>query len=648
MLSFTQVSESIQEVLLAVSQEIFALTLFATSFFFFKYLNDRRDYRLPSKVIKQACFGESSPTSHTAPSSRNRAGSGLPSQQQQRRAQEGEAQILALLEVREFTAALNAYRTFEREGLDRLFTDEAMYAGFIQSAVRVGKIDVVERMLRLMIRNRVEPSMDFWHSTLKMLSSRKHYSACIVVYNAYGNMLPNDKVIFSCLINAALENGEPERASSMLGRYVCCDLDPVDYVTAFRTYVAIGDSNAAEKLVSVLGPKMTPLMLNLALLACINATQPERAMNLLLKAHRFEAIEAGAAKGIQIVDTISYNTVIKGFVVSGDMEHCLQCLENMRTHNLVPDDVTLTSLLEISLTEESGKVTDQLVEMLLETGLSRSMDVGTCNHFIKILLRVDKLKKAMEVYQGIKNSNSSQPSIVTYSMLIKALVDAHDMERALLIVEDMSLAGVPPDEIVFSHLLEGCRLVGNHALGERLFEDMLVAGVRPTEYTLTMMVKLHGRCSAHEKAYKLVESWEAKFGKKPSVIHYTCVMSGCLRGKSYGLAWAAYLLMEKNGVSPDEMLMSTLIPAMVYSQAFDRVLHLARRALRYPRGIKVPAATLNTALTQMQLAPGAEEQAQEMKLLMQAAGVAVRSGNMSGPFTRQARPQLSALAKGKM
>lgn len=637
MLSFTQVTSSIQEVLWAISQEIFALALFAGFFFFFKSFNGRRGDRLPSKALKQVCLAESSPTSHTASLTCKRPVSTLTNQQQQQRAKEAEAKMLALLEAREFSAALNTYRMCEREGLDRYFTNEAVYGGFIRSAVRVNKIDVVERMLRLMIRNRVAPSMDFWHSTLKMLSSRKHYSVCVVVYAAYGSMLPNDKVIFSCLINAALESGEPERAASMLGRYMCCDLDPVDYVTAFRTYVAIGDSNAAEKLVSDLGPKMTPLMLNLGLLACINANQPERAMSLLWKAHRFETTEAGCAKDIQIVDTISYNTVIKGFVASGHMEHCLQCLENMRIHDLEPDDVTLTSLLEISLTEESSQVTDRLVGALLERGCTRL--TGTCNLFIKSLIRVDRLQKAMEVYQGFKNFKDSRPTIVTYSMLVKALVDSHDMERALLVVEDMTLAGVSPDEIIFSHLLDGCRLVGNHALGERLFEDMLAAGLQPTEYTLTMMVKLHGRCSAHEKAYQLVESWNERFGMKPSVIHYTCVMSGCLRGKSYSLAWAAYLLMEKNGVSPDEMLMATLIPAMTSSHEFDRVLHLTRRALRSPGGIRVPMATLITALKQMQLASGAEEQAKEMELLMQASleHRRQRTGEWETKFDRHAK-----------
>merc|ERR1719446_819273 len=260
---------------------------------------------------------------------------------------------MKMLEAREISAALNAYRGYEREGLDRYFTNEAMYSGFIQSAVRVGKIDVVERMLRIMSRNRLAPSVNFWHSTLKMLSSRKQHSSCLLIFASYGHMLPDDKVIFSCLINAALEAGATEKAVPMLRRYQKCDLEPADYITAFRIHVALRDAEAAEKLFLQIEGEMTPLMLNLVLLACINAQQPERAMAVLQKAHEMQdaAERSGDAK---IVDTISYNTVIKGFVASGHIDSCLSCLDDMQMRSLKPDDVTLTSLLEISFTDKTG------------------------------------------------------------------------------------------------------------------------------------------------------------------------------------------------------------------------------------------------------------------------------------------------------
>ena len=49
------------------------------------------------------------------------------------------------------------------------------------------------------------------------------------------------------------------------------------------------------------------------------------------------------------------------------------------------------------------------------------------------------------------------------------------------------------------------------------------------EYTLITMVKLHGRYGAHEETHELAANWEACHGAKPSVTHFTCLMSGCLR-----------------------------------------------------------------------------------------------------------------------
>merc|ERR1719399_1168209 len=208
----------------------------------------------------------------------------------------------------------------------------------------------------------------------------------------------------------------------------------------------------------------------------------------------------------------------------------------------------------------------------------RPVDTVMCTLFIKGLVRAQKLPKAMELYEEMKrrNGQGAKPDIVTYSVLIKAFVDGHDLERALLMVEDLTEAGHTPDDIILTHLLEGCRYVGNHALGKRLFEDMLAAGVRPSEFTLITMVKLHGRCGAHNEAYQLVATWEKQHGLKPSVIHYTCLMSGCLRTKNYDQAWQAYELMIEMNVLPDETTMATLIPGMVAAQQWDRTIQLIK------------------------------------------------------------------------
>jgi len=640
--------DSIMDVLSAVTQELSVLLVFFISLVLWKHIGQRQKASKQQQWKTQSaqpCPPSSTPLKKVSTDNRKPAEvvDAKPDGKLLQAIQAAEAQMMKLLEQREFTRALNFFRTFERDGRDRHFS-EATIAAFIQSAIRVGKLDVVERLLRSMKRRGAEPSIEFWRTTLKMLSSRKHFDVCLSIHQVFGRSLPADKVVFSCLINGALEHGSPERAAAMLDRYREADLDPKDHVLLFRTYVAMLDVEAAENVFRTLGENMTSLMLNLLLLTCVNTKQPDRALKCLQDASALQESRASKAPvpepsqetppGFQenepepIVDVVSYNTVIKGFAQAGLLPRCFDCLHEMRSKGLEPDDVTFGTLLDICIADNDMGAANQVVDLLVRG--DRPVDTVMCTLFIKGLVRAQKLPKAMELYEEMKlrASAGACPDIVTYSVLIKAHVDSHDLEKALLMVEDLTAAGHQPDDIILTHLLEGCRYVGNHALGKRLFEDMLAAGVKPSEFTLITMVKLHGRCGAHDEAHRLVADWEKQHGTKPSVIHYTCLMSGCLRTKSFDQAWQAYQLMLAMHVQPDETTMATLFPGMVAAQHWERVLELSRYALRSTPRINISAETLNNGLGQMRSASGQTMQADLLQSMMQEAGIRITARNV--------------------
>jgi len=623
MADVAQAIGSIQDFFAAVAQELLVTLAFFFSLALWKYIGQRnksgkqkktKKIHSPREPSKKVVVGHSAKVAPDAKTLQN--------------IKAAEEQMLRLLDQREFTRALNFFRTFERDGRDIHFT-EALFGSLIQSAIRVGKVDVVERLLRSMQRNGTEPSREFWRTVLKMLSSRKHFEVCLNIFSIFGRSLPSDKVIFSCLINGALEHGAPDRAVAMLHRYrEATDLDPRDYVLLLRTYVAVGDVDAAESVFRELGPRMTALMLNLVLLTCVQAKQPDRALERLHEACALQDSRSseGDAAADPIVDVVSYNSVIKGFSQAGLCARCFDCLHEMRARNLEPDDVTFGSLLDMCITVNDMGAADQVVNLLMRR--DQPVDTVVCTLFIKGLVRAQKLPKAVELYEEMKlRTEGSRPDIVTYSVLIKAHVDSHNLEQALLVVEDMVKAGHSPDDIILTHLLEGCRYVGNHALGKKLFEDMLAAGVKPSDFTLITMVKLHGRCGAHDDAYHLVKNWESLYRFKPSVIHYTCLMSGCLRTKNYDQAWEAYRLMMDNQVQPDETTLATLLPGMIAAQNWDRVLEIVSYAVKCPKPIHIATETLNNALTQVRTAPGKTIHASQLQALMQRANIRVAPRN---------------------
>merc|ERR1719262_1762858 len=149
-----------------------------------------------------------------------------------------------------------------------------------------------------------------------------------------------------------------------------------------------------------------------------------------------------------IVDVVSYNTVIKGFAQAGMLPKCFDCLHEMREHGLEPDDVTFGTMLDMCIADNDMNAANEVVDLLVRG--DRPVDTVMCTLFIKGLVRAQKLPKALELYEEMKRRNDTRPDIVTYSVLIKACVDSHDLERALLFVEDMAAAGLGPDDIILT------------------------------------------------------------------------------------------------------------------------------------------------------------------------------------------------------
>jgi len=538
----------------------------------------------------------------------------------------GQAEMLKLMDNNEFTRALNQYRAYERSGHDILFGEE-LFSAFVRSATRCGKMDVTDRMLRTMKRAGIAPSVEFWQHPMKLLSSRKHFGVCLLAYDLWPRQCPADKTVFSCLINAALELGTAERTRPMLEKYMQAELAAKDHVIVFRCYVLLGDADAAEALLRKLGSQATSLMLNLTLSVFVGQKQVERAYTLLQEAH---VLEAGQSQ--PIVDVISYNTIMKGFVADKNRLRCLDCLRGLLEHQLEPDEITLNALLDVCVADNDSAIANEIGDALLNgSGHKRKMTSSILTVFIKGLIRAGSLPKALAVYTEMTRRDASIADLITYSVLIKALVDQHRLDEALELVEDMKSKGLCVDDIVLTHLLEGCRHLSDHKRGMELFDEAVKNGVELSDMTLITLLKLHGKCGAHREAFDLVENSESLYGVKLSVIHYTCLISGCLRTKNYDKAWEAFQWMLARKVEPDVTTLTTILPCIVASKQWENVLLAVRRTLQQPKVLRKSndglAESLNHTLAQMRASSCPMKTISEIQAMMKEAGISLSAKN---------------------
>merc|ERR1719316_1052572 len=86
------------------------------------------------------------------------------------------------------------------------------------------------------------------------------------------------------------------------------------------------------------------------------------------------------------------------------------------------------------------------------------------------------------------------PNIVTYSTIIKGHCQTGDIHTAFELMEQMKKeTGLKPDEIMYNSLLDGCAQQNLLDQGLRVLQDMQEAGVQPSNFTLSVLVKLLNR-----------------------------------------------------------------------------------------------------------------------------------------------------------
>merc|ERR550514_1507857 len=133
------------------------------------------------------------------------------------------------------------------------------------------------------------------------------------------------------------------------------------------------------------------------------------------------------------------------------------------------------------------------------------------------------------------------------------------MDQGMQLFMLMRKKGILPDAVVFNSLLDGCAKRQMRTLCEQVIRDMEEAGVAPSNHSVSILVKLYGRCKDLPAAFKVFEEMPRAYGFKPNAAAYTCLMSSCIAGNHLDKALELHQDMKKNRIAPDQKTYSTLL-----------------------------------------------------------------------------------------
>merc|ERR1719460_2040482 len=195
-----------------------------------------------------------------------------------------------------------------------------------------------------------------------------------------------------------------------------------------------------------------------------------------------------------LVNTVIYSTILKGFCMSKQINKVFTVYTQMKKFDVQCNTITYNTMLDACARCSSMDRVSQLLE---------DMKQGTV-----------------------------EPDIITYSTIVKGYCQSGDVDRAFEVLEDMKRdSKFAPDEILYNSLLDGC--AKQHRVDEalRLLADMKASGTAPSNYTLSILVKLMGRARRLDEAFSLIEDLCAAHGFRPNIQVYTCLIQACIHNR---------------------------------------------------------------------------------------------------------------------
>lgn len=148
----------------------------------------------------------------------------------------------------------------------------------------------------------------------------------------------------------------------------------------------------------------------------------------------------------------------------------------------------------------------QLFDEMIEQGIEPTSELYTA--LLAACCRSNLVDKAFSILEEMKSLPLCQPDVYTYSILIKACVDAMRFELVESLYDQMAERGITPNTVTQNIVLSGYGKAGKYDEMEKVLLNMLESSMsQPDVWTMNTIISIFG----NEGQIEMMEKWYEKF-----------------------------------------------------------------------------------------------------------------------------------------
>mmetsp|Transcript_132905 Transcript_132905/g.284053 ORF Transcript_132905/g.284053 Transcript_132905/m.284053 type:complete len:951 (-) Transcript_132905:50-2902(-) len=505
-----------------------------------------------------------------------------------------------------------------------------LYNAILDACIDCGNLSRAERIMNDTTSKNIADVVTY-NTIIKahLLSGDLKRAKSAMVAMRSAGLQPNC-VTFNELIDASVRINSDE-AWVLLDEMKSCGLQP-NTITCSILLKGIQkrsrpiDVERTLKVVDSMSEQMDEVLLSSVCEACIRVGRSDLLVKQLHK-HRKEKV-------VQIQGPHTYGSIIRSYGFVEDMRGVWETWKEMQQRKIVPTSITLGCMVEAVVNGDDPEQGHKLIREVLNNPETHSLvnaviycsvlkgfshrkrfdrvweiyeemlgeklqfSIVTYNTLIDACARSCDMGRVQRLMEEMA-SQDIEPNMITYSTIIKGYCQENRLDRAFELLANMKKASqLRPDEITYNSLLDGCARHGFWDRGNGLLADMQRFGVRPSNFTLSVVVKLANRSKRPEQAFELCDELCKKYNIRPNVHVYNNLVHTCTThypATRRALEVFEQMLSEK--VRPDTRTYTLLIKGCLSAKDAQDVAGLLRGAVGL-RGVHPSIARFEKGLVQ--------------------------------------------------
>lgn len=410
----------------------------------------------------------------------------------------------------------NAWTVFAEIEKDGLKANHISYNCMINVTASVGRFGEAWDLIDAMGKAGVEVdryTVSTMMKATKRTSNPRYIRRALALLDRTGLDASADGVLLNTTIDFCVRHGEAGRLQRLVDAWERSGQQPDVRICGalIKAYAMLQDVSQCwrvwEELTEGRGMSPNDVTLGCMLDALVTNHWVSDAVALFRKWKPSKALESDEAKYHMVL----YSTLIKGFAAEGRFREAMVMWREIRA------------------------------------GRGR-MNVVVYNALIDVQARIGAMEEVQELLAAMEPDGVT-PDSITFATTVKGYCVRGSPDQAFEVFRSMQLAGLATDCVVYNTILDGCIRQGRMDLADRVLEDMERNKIKPSNFTLGILVKMFGRRRQLDKAFKVVEQLAAAHALQPNIQVKTCLISACI---SNGALERGRLVFEGMKASAEE------------------------------------------------------------------------------------------------